>query len=306
MTDQKPETAVAEKEKTPFQKVRALFLGYEKEISKALPQHLDPARFIRVALTTCSNNPKLLQCTQQSLVLSLMRAAQLGLEPDGLLGHGYLIPRNNRSLGAMECQFQIGYQGWIALARRSKEVAGIVARIVHEKDKFDYSYGLAADTLIHVPCDDPDPGPMTYAYCVVRLKEGEPLFTVLSRAKIEKDHRGRSMAKSDGPWVTDYEAMCQKTAITVGLKLAPKSVEVAKVLNEEDLLDKGIAIEVQSTPAIPVTVTPDSIQGGDVEGQNNAKVAVEAREMVGASKVVDAIPVAETTDGVDDAAGLFT
>jgi recombination protein RecT len=276
--------------KTPFQKVRALFMGYEKELAKALPAHLDPQRFIRVALTTCSNNARLLDCTQQSLVLSLMRAAQLGLEPDGLLGQGYLIPRNNKRAGAMECQFQVGYQGWIALARRSKEVAAIVARVVHEKDTFKYTFGLKEDTLEHVPSDEVDAGPLTHAYCIVRMKEGEPLVTILSKATIEKNHRGRSMSKDDGPWVTDYEAMCLKTVITAGLKLAPKSVEVAKALVEEDLMDKGIDIEVAKASSTPVTVTPDSISAGEVTGTDNAKK-----------------PEPKTVEAdVEAAAGLFT
>ena len=78
--------------------VRTWFEQALPEIQKAAPKHIDPQRLIRVALTACIQNPKLLDCTRESLMRSLLQAAQLGLEPDGLLGQAYLIPFEIASL----------------------------------------------------------------------------------------------------------------------------------------------------------------------------------------------------------------
>lgn len=218
-----------------------------QEMARALPHHLSAERFVRVVLTAVSQNPDLLLCTKESLLLSLMRAAQLGLEPDGLLGQGYLIPYKNK--GVHEAQFQPGYQGLIELAHRSGKVAAVNARAVFEKDTFDYYYGLEEDHLKHVPADT-DRGALTHAYCVVRLKGGGVQFSVLSKEKIERDHRGRSRAKDAGPWKSDYEAMCLKTAVRVALKMAPKSIEMAR----------AVALDERAELGLPIDLSPDEWQ----------------------------------------------
>ena len=100
-------TAVAEKKgKTIFDVIQS----GAKQFATALPKHINSDRFVRIAITTIRQNPKLAQCNQESLLGALMVSAQLGLEP-GVLGQCYLIPYGR------ECQFQIGYKGMIELLR---------------------------------------------------------------------------------------------------------------------------------------------------------------------------------------------
>ena len=61
-------------------------------IAAVLPHHLSPSRMAMIAFTAMQKTPKLMQCSQESLVGSIMTAAILGLEPSGPLGHGALIP----------------------------------------------------------------------------------------------------------------------------------------------------------------------------------------------------------------------
>src|SRR3954462_3284324 len=67
---------------------------FKAQLSAALPRHLTPDRFIRVLLTATIKNPKLLQCTQDSLFKCVFDAAAAGLECDGRRVH--LIPFENR------------------------------------------------------------------------------------------------------------------------------------------------------------------------------------------------------------------
>ena len=81
------------------------------EIAKVLPKHLTPERMTRVALTATMKNPKLLECTPESLMNALLVCSQAGLEPDGRLAH--LIPYGN------VVQVIFDYKGLVTLALRN-------------------------------------------------------------------------------------------------------------------------------------------------------------------------------------------
>ena len=52
------------------------------QIAKALPDICKPERFMRIAITAITKNPKLADCTQASLMGCLLDLAQLGIEAD--------------------------------------------------------------------------------------------------------------------------------------------------------------------------------------------------------------------------------
>ena len=104
------------------------------KVVNALPTHLNAERMRRLYLTVFNNSPALKACNPASVIGCLLKSAQLGLEPDG--GKLYLIPRGG------ECTVQIGYQGYIELARRSGQIAAIEANLVYESDDFSIAYHL--------------------------------------------------------------------------------------------------------------------------------------------------------------------
>lgn len=190
------------------------------EIARALPRHLTPERMARVCLTALRVNPQLMQCTPASFMAAIMASAQLGLEPNTPLGHCYLIPYKDT------CQLILGYQGLMELALRSGKVTSIKAVVVRQGDRFEFEQGLN-DKLVHVPAGNDD-APITHVYAVAKIKDGDPIFTVLSRPQIEaRRKRGASGMGRKTPWDTDFEAMAQKTAIRALFKWIPKSAEMA-------------------------------------------------------------------------------
>jgi recombination protein RecT len=211
--------------------VKQLLAASKDAIASRLPKHLTADRMLKVALTSINKTPKLLQCTRESLMMSIMQAAELGLEPGGALGEGYLIPYNNKVKDAngkdhweMQCQFIPGYRGLISLARRSGQILSIEAHVVHAKDQF--SCGLGLDPFLkHTPAwEETDPGTLRFVYAVAKLKDGGTQFDVMSRAQVDAI-RARSKASNSGPWVTDYEEMARKTVIRRLFKYLPVSVE---------------------------------------------------------------------------------
>ncbi len=237
--------------------VRQLVERQIPEIRRAVPRGIDPQRFARVALTTFQQVPALLDCTPASLMGAMMQAAAWGLELDPVLGMAYLVPYRDR------CQLIIGYQGLIELARRSGEVRNVIARAVHERDRFKYRFGLD-ELLEHEPFAGEDPGPLVYVYAIAYLansvevnRDGRALqgkvFDVMSVAEVEKI-RDRSAAKNSGPWKTDYEAMGKKTVIRRLCKYLPKSVEMAQALSEDEKADRAeqaLTIDIPTDRQIP-------------------------------------------------------
>jgi recombination protein RecT len=225
---------------TPINNFRDLLEKMKPQIALALPRHVDPSRMLRIVLTTVQRTPKLLDCTRESLLACIVQCAQLGLEPDGLLGHAYLIPFWNNKEKRQECQLIVGYKGLLKLARQSGEVSSICARVVHEKDEFDYEYGLE-EKLRHRPSMEDDPGPLQFAYAIFFLKDGSKHFEVMSFREIERI-RMRSKAAEYGPWSTDYEEMAKKTVLRRASKMSPASIEdrMAKAIAMDELADAGL------------------------------------------------------------------
>ncbi len=231
--------------------VRALLNSVRGQIALVTPKHLTPDRILRVAMTSIRRKPKLMDCTAESLLGSLLTCTQLGLEVDGASGQAYLIPYKTT------CTLIIGYRGMMALARRSGEIQSLEARVVREKDDFDYSYG-ASPTLVHKPSMESEPGDVIAAYAVATLRNGAVQFEVMSRAQIDAI-RARSRAADDGPWVTDFAEMARKTPMRNLCKYLPSSPELATAVSLDELADKGIPqnIDFVDVSAEPSEPTPD-------------------------------------------------
>lgn len=210
--------------------IRTLLDKSANEIQKAVPKHIDADRLLRVAMTSIQKTPKLLNCTPKSLLAAVMESAQLGLPTDGILGHAYLIPYGNVA------QFQMGYRGFIELAWRSGKVESLYAYPVYANDEFKFRLGLNRD-LVHVPTEGPR-GDVKASYAVVRLKDGGYDFEVLLKSDIDKA-RAASKAGRDGPWVTHYPAMAQKTAILRLAKRLPLSTDFQRAAVLDEYGDQG-------------------------------------------------------------------
>lgn len=253
------------------------------QFAMALPKHLTPERFMRVALTALTKTPKLVNCTKESLMTCLLDCSSLGIEPDGRKAH--LIPYGN------VCTLIIDYKGLVDLARRSGDVAYIHADVVREKDEFDYAYGSNA-FLKHKPAADKR-GSVTQVYSFVKLKDGSESFIVMSVTEIEAV-RKRSKAANNGPWCSDWDEMAKKTAFRRHSKWLPLSSEFQEA-NEKDFdtlpdtnskpddlaIDPEMPQEIKAdTPAAenPPVVEDGPIESGHVKTIKKLMEAVKLQD----------------------------
>lgn len=260
-------TAVAEKPRSKLATISDFINkdSVRNQLALGLPKHLTLDRMIRIALSAASKNPLLLECTPESIGAALMRASETGLEPDGW--HAHLIPFKNK--GVYEAQYMVDYKGYVRLAYQSGMVTSCAAGAVHEKDDFRYSLGTN-EFLEHVPANEPDRGPLVYAWAMVKLKAGGSPFKVLNRAEVMEHKKASKSADSQyGPWRNHEDAMWAKTAFRVLAKFIPLSPEMASALAREDEIEFGDAVPAgRSTSRVARSELTDIIVGSQPGGES--------------------------------------
>lgn len=238
-------TTAVEKRNTELAKnAWDLLKGMKAGIAAILPKHLTPERMAMIAFTAMRQNPKLLECSRESIIGSIMTASILGLEPSGPLGHGALIPYKG------ECQFQPMYQGLLELARRSGLIKDVQLRAVYKGDTYKFRFGLDP-TIEHIPMegpgvDSPD-RECTHVYCIIRFTNGGLQWEQLSFAEAMAHgkrfsktwDRENQQFRADTPWQVHPVPMAMKTVLKRTLKLCPKSPEMAMAMSIDDLGDEG-------------------------------------------------------------------
>jgi recombination protein RecT len=192
-----------------------------EQFARALPKHISPERFARVAITAVTRTPKLAECTQASLMKCLLDLSAMGLEPDGRRAH--LIPYGT------ECTLIIDYKGLVELIRRSGDVVSIRSETVCEKDVFAWRNG---EIMHEVDWRNPR-GEVQAVYAEAIMKSGERQTATMTKQEVEAI-RARSRAGQSGPWKTDWAEMAKKTAVRRLAKMLPLSSEIMTHVERDD------------------------------------------------------------------------
>jgi recombination protein RecT len=226
----------------PYRRAQSYLKAMVPAITEALPKSkgMDAERLTRITLTTLKTNPKLLECSIESLLGCVLTSAQLGLEPN-LLGSCYFIPYKGT------VSFQIGYKGLIDLVTRKGEVTTIVAQEVRKGDYFHWEFGRN-ETLVHRPAPNNERGEIEYFYAYAHMKNGGFTFQVMHISEIEKVRNDYSISykydQKGSIWVKHFEAMAAKTVIKKLIKYLPISVETQSAIANDETIRKDITADV--------------------------------------------------------------
>jgi len=218
--------------------------AYRKRFELLMPKGADADQLIVDAIQALEAQPKLRECSPQSVLGGLVTISQLGLRP-GVLGEAWLLPMWNRSKRSMEATLVVGYQGYLKLAYNSDQVRHVEARTVYESDRFEFSFDHAR--LVHTPDIDRPRGHPRAWYAVVHLANGHVHVERPMTLQEMQEHRDRyAMAKKKdgtivGPWASDFDAMARKTLILRALKYLPKSV----TYRTAEEVDGGVRTDVR-------------------------------------------------------------
>jgi recombination protein RecT len=202
-----------------------LFERAKGKLAQVAPKHITPERMIRLLSASLSRVPKLAECDPGTLLVALMTATQLGLEPNTPLGHGYVIPVWNSKRGMTEAQFWPGWRGLVHLAEQTGVIKGMRSRIVREKDFWEYEDTHEGERWKFAPADGERGKPRRVFAVAERGKDIRPQIEVMGIEEVVEIMKASPGKGDSGPWMTHFGEMVRKTAIKRLAKQLPLSTE---------------------------------------------------------------------------------
>jgi recombination protein RecT len=207
-------------------------------IATILPAGHGVDRFMKTVQVAYAREPKLANCTRQSVILSVMYAAEVGLDIGKPLDLCHLVPFGT------ECQLIIDYKGYIELAYETGHFKVIETRLVREADEFDFYY----DPLLvfkHRPSRG-GPSPIVGAYGFAQLVSGAVIVEYMDKAEIDQT-RESAFSKNSPAWNNWYGEMAKKTPLRRMLKRQRRTPRLGRAIEIEDTLEEA-RIKLQEAP----------------------------------------------------------
>ena len=205
------------------------------EVEKVLPANRRVDEAIKMAVIAATDNHKILECTHLSIYRSLMQTCQMGLSLSPILNEAHLIPYGTT------CTLQIGYRGWLKMAKDSGEIQDIYAETVCENDKFKVTKGLYPD-LEHELASVR--GVPTHVYAVALFKTGYARFEVVPWSDVQKAKQlSQRGGKVNPAWAMWGEEMAKKVAIKRLVKTLPLGDNLARAAAIEHKASDGEFID---------------------------------------------------------------
>ena len=277
---------------------------FAKAIGAVAAKFFTPDRFLRLSINAIKKTPLLAQCDPETVLGAFMTSAALGLEPNTVQQQAFLIPYKKRANVAgkwtdvYECQFQVGYRGFITLAHRSPHISSIQAQAIHERDLFDHMMG--SESFLRFRVNLQDRGELIGAFCHTKLESGIELATVLPLNEIHKirsksetynallrnidsaensKERDKAQKKFDEtPWVMWEDDMAAKSAIKKHAKQLPLSegdaMSAATVIDDKG---EGQTIDLKAMADVDVarSVVADGEEPPALEHMEAVTVGME-------------------------------
>lgn len=191
-------------------------------------------RFISSIVSAVQANPALQECTNPSILSAALLGESLNLSPSPQLGQYYMVPFNNKKKGCKEAQFQLGYKGYIQLAKRSGVYKKINVISIKEGELVSYD-PLEEDLKVNLIEDDiaREEAPTIGYYAMFEEVNGYKHSLYWSKRKMmahadrysaafsikemERLERGeipeKDMWKYSSFWYKDFDAMAHKTML---------------------------------------------------------------------------------------------
>lgn len=272
-------------EMKPKDQIAYLLKSRQAEIQKMLPKHLNAERLLKVAQIAATTTPALAKCDVPSLIGAIGQCAQMGLEPNTVLGHAYLVPFNTKRKDATgnerwvnSVQVIIGYKGLIDLARRSGQIVSIAAHEVCMADHFDMVYGLD-EKLEHKPALG-ERGDIIGFYAVAKLKDGGHCFEFMSLHQVREIMAATQSKGKYGPWKDHFVEMGRKTVIRRLAKYLPLSIEFQTAAALDSMAETGRDQQLDTFDGEFSVLSDDEAPIGNegVDPQDDALRQVEQKE----------------------------
>lgn len=234
-------------------------------------------RFISSIVSAVQATPALQECTNSSILSAALLGESLNLSPSPQLGQYYMVPYDNRSKGAKEAQFQLGYKGYIQLATRSSQYKKLNVLSIKEGELIRFD-PLNEEIEVNLIQDDEqrEAAPTIGYYAMFEYTNGFRKAMYWSRAKMEAHAKKyspgykRDLEKGTSWtfWAKDFDAMAYKTMLRQMIsKWGIMSIDL------QDAIDSDMAvIREDGSRDYVETVQPDAVEEAAVPQEENAAV----------------------------------
>ncbi len=234
-------------------------------------------RFISSIVSAVQATPALQECTNSSILSAALLGESLNLSPSPQLGQYYMVPYDNRSKGAKEAQFQLGYKGYIQLATRSSQYKKLNVLSIKEGELIRFD-PLNEEIEVNLIQDDEqrEAAPTIGYYAMFEYTNGFRKAMYWSRAKMEAHAKKyspgykRDLEKGTSWtfWAKDFDAMAYKTMLRQLIsKWGIMSIDL------QDAIDSDMAvIREDGSRDYVETVQPDAVEEATVPQEESAAV----------------------------------
>ena len=234
-------------------------------------------RFISSIVSAVQATPALQECTNSSILSAALLGESLNLSPSPQLGQYYMVPYDNRSKGAKEAQFQLGYKGYIQLATRSSQYKKLNVLSIKEGELIRFD-PLNEEIEVNLIQDDEqrEAAPTIGYYAMFEYTNGFRKAMYWSRAKMEAHAKKyspgykRDLEKGTSWtfWAKDFDAMAYKTMLRQLIsKWGIMSIDL------QDAIDSDMAvIREDGSRDYVETVQPDAVEEAAVPQEERAAV----------------------------------
>lgn len=215
-------------------------------IQQRIEQLLDKraSQFTTSLITAVNSNEKLAKCKPETVLNAALTAASMDLPINQNLGFAYLIPYGN------DCQFQMGWKGFVQLAQRSGQYKTISAAPVYEGQLAgnDPLKGITFDWSVEAKGD-----PIGYA-AFFELLNGFEKTLYMDMQTITGHGKRYSKSYNSGPWKDNFESMALKTVLKLLIsKFGPMSTEMETAVSA----DQAVVKDEGQYDYVDVTVVDD-------------------------------------------------
>jgi recombination protein RecT len=204
--------------------------------------------FMSSVMNVTNNNKLLRNADAQTVMSAAVVAATLDLPIDPNLGFSYIVPY------AGKAQFQMGYKGFVQLALRTGQYQKMNAIPVY-KNQFK-SFNALTETL-NADFDTIGEGEIEGYAVYFELVNGFSKTAYFSKKDLLAHGKRYSKTFGNGPWQTNPDEMCLKTAIKKTLtKWGILSIEMQTAIKadqgiiKKDNLEDDDSIEYPDANAI--------------------------------------------------------
>lgn len=204
------------------------------------------------SLISIANSSKLLaQADPRTLIAAGMIAATLDLPIDRNLGFAWIVPYSGQA------QFQMGYRGYVQLAMRSGQYAGMNAFKVNAEALGGHNK-IGDRVIVWDNLDETKPA-VGYAFAWELVNGFSklvywPIEKVAKHAeKYSQSHRShldKNIQKGrDCRWCSDFDAMALKTIVKNAIgRWGIMSIQMQNQMNVATQFDQATAIDIEAAP----------------------------------------------------------